>query len=118
MQKGIRRQKPRTHHNQVKIYWELYYINGIHRNYKKIFNIFIFLHHIKAVIEISINVWKRVQIIPHLCERRIIKKIMHVHFYNVRETEKIQLCLHNTIHETEKFTTIIYVDITEYVYVC
>ena len=41
---------------------------------------------------------------------------MHLHFNIVSETEKVQLCRHNTIHETEKFTTTNYVNITEYVY--
>ena len=46
----------------------------------------------------DMNAWKRVYIIPHICEQRIEKK-MHVCFYIVSETEKV--------------TTINYVDIIQ-----
>ena len=41
----------------------------------KNFNSPVIFHHIKAVVGQSINVWKRVKLIPHLHEHRIDKKI-------------------------------------------
>ena len=73
-------------------------VSTYHNIYKKIFNIPVFLQHIKTILELNTNARKRVKINPHLCKHRIIKNFARA-----------------LLHCRRDFN-INYVDITEYVY--
>ena len=49
----------------------------------------VFLHHTKAIVELSTDAWKRVSIIPYLCECRIKETIVHA-LLRIRESEIIK----------------------------